>query len=137
MQGMPWLVMPAIVRTYPISLTPLRRPVVPGIVATDQRRPKPLIPMNFVNRDVTVVTPIHGVYAMCNPDSSCLPPIGGMANDPQIPDKGPSDPPVDHENRIFLVGYVIHFWVANHRIEYNSGKISTAVSQILDRTGIF
>ena len=109
MRGMPWLVMPATVCATPISLIPLRRPVVPGIAATDRRHPKPLIPMNFVNRDVTVATPIDGVYAMCNPDSSCLPPIGGMANDPQIPDKGPSDPPIDHENRIFLVCHVMDF----------------------------
>ena len=35
MHGMPWLVMPAIVYATPISLIPLRRPVVPGIVATN------------------------------------------------------------------------------------------------------
>ena len=108
MQGMPWLVMPAIVRTYPISLTPLRRPVVPGIVATDQRRPNPLIQIDFVDGDVMVAAPVHGVYAMCNPEITCLPPIGGMAVGPQIPDKGQSDLPVDHENRIFLVCHVMH-----------------------------
>ena len=130
MHGVPWLVMTAIVRATPISLIPLHRPVVPGRVTTDRWRQNPLIPMDFVNGDVTVATPIHGVYAMCSPDITWLQPIGGMVNGPQVPDKRPSDPPVDHKNRIFLVCQVMYIWVANHRIEYNPGKISTAVNLI-------
>ena len=88
MHGVPRLVMPAIVRATPISLIPLRSPVVPGRVATDRWRQNPLIPMGFMDGAVTVATPIHGVYAMCNPDIMCLPPIGGMANGPKFLIKG-------------------------------------------------